>query len=125
MDCARDKKEISRRFLTYQPMGSKKSRAVLVFGSPFPGNGNTRNAEKLNTSWVESVVQIESTQARHNGEQPLCRTIRVFLVLDRIQCLLKIMYDILRLFEADGEANSSRVDSTFQLLFWRNGRMCH
>jgi len=82
MDCARDKKEISRRFLTYQPMGSKKSRAVLVFGSPFPGNGNTQNAEKLNTPWVESVVQIDSTHARQNGVRPLRRTIRVFPVLE-------------------------------------------
>jgi len=125
MDCARDKKGISRRFLTYQPMGSKKSRAVLVFGSPFPGNGNTQNAEKLNTSWVESVVQIESTHVHHNGVRPLRRTIRVFPVLDRIQCLLKIVYDILRLFEADGEPYPSRVDSTFQLFFWWNGGMCH
>jgi hypothetical protein len=48
-------------------MGPKKSRAILVFGSLFPGNGNTQNAEKLNTSWVESVVQIESTHVHHNG----------------------------------------------------------
>jgi len=106
-------------------MRPKKSIAVLVFRSLFPGNGNTQNAEKLNTSWVESAVQIESIHARQNGVRPLRRSFRVLPVLDRIQRLLKIVYDILWLFEADGEANSSRVDSTFQLLFWRNGGMCH